>query len=138
MILPCTSCFSKPPVSDTGRPDLIFQNSLLPSNSTSFFFQSFLFLQRDNTVTLKTCSNAGIPCYSKDRNVSYTDRKTTKVQEIKRNPEPGAIKEQPLTSKKAEVGTRSFWSIREKTLTALALIQMLHSKSCTQWHPLRL
>lgn len=74
-------------------------------------------------MTLKTFPNTGIPSYSKDRNVSHTGRKTTKVQETKRNPELRAIKEQPLKSKKAEVGMRSLWIIRENTLKASALIQ---------------
>lgn len=54
--------------------------------------------------------------------MSHTPRKTTEVQE-KRNPEPRAIKEQPLKREKAEVGMRSLWSIRANTVRAAALIQ---------------
>lgn len=43
----------------------------------------------------------------KDRNMSHTDRKNTKAQEIERNHEPRPIKQEALKREKAEAGRKS-------------------------------
>jgi len=43
----------------------------------------------------------------KYRNMPHTNRKNTKVQEIKRNPEPRPIKQEPLKRERAEAGKKT-------------------------------